>query len=627
MRIRGTKKSNPLKWIRFRIIVVGTVLGLCFALMLARAFQLQVLDGKQLQSRAAVQYKKAFRDRSKRGTIYDRNYAELAVSIDVASICAYPGRISSPERTASALARALNLEQESLLEKLLSGKRFVWIKRHADPAEVSAVRELELGGIDSVTESRRFYPLKSLAAQVVGFCGTDGRGLEGLEFYYDSFLKGRETSRTVLRDALGRGFTTKGSSTDSMPGYNLVLTIDKNIQYIAEQALSKGVREYWAMSGMALVIVPRTGAILAVAHVPRFNPNAFGQYEPWFWRNRAITDSFEPGSTFKILLAAAALESGVCSPGSEFDCEKGVYRIGKNVVHDVRPFARLSLQDILKYSSNIGAAKVGEKVGPAYLYYKLKEFGLGDRLGVDCPGETRGSLAPVRGWSQIDAVAVCFGQGVSVSALQLAVAVCAIANNGLLMKPYLVQGMTDVHGRVIKGFQPAAIRQVISSENARRLTRMMERSVEKGGTGVRANLKGYRVAGKTGTAQKADPVRVGYAEDKYTASFAGFVPAENPEIVVLVVIDEPHKHHYGGVVAAPIFRRIVRETFRYLKIPPELATPERTGPGQDARKHSRLLTDLSHEPLKGDKNPARLPERHGQAGESLGGSCETPTMG
>jgi cell division protein FtsI (penicillin-binding protein 3) len=609
MTTRGKEKSNPLRWIRFRIILVATVLGVCFTLMVGRAFQLQVLEGKQLRSRAADQYKRAFHSESKRGTIYDRNYAELAVSLDVTSICAYPGQICSPQQTASALARALNLEKRSLLTKLSSGKRFVWIKRHADPAEVSPVRELDLDGIDFVTESRRFYPLKSLAAQVIGFCGMDGRGLEGLEFYFDSFLKGRESSRTVLSDALGRGFSAKDPSPEEKPGYDLILTVDKNIQYIVEQALSEGVSASRAKSGIAVVIAPRTGEILAVAHVPRFNPNAFGQYEPWLWRNRAITDSFEPGSTFKILLGAAALESGLCKPRSQFYCEKGAYRIGKNVVHDTRPYAALSLQDILKYSSNIGAAKVGEKVGPAYLYRKLREFGLGDRLGVDCPGETRGSLLPVGSWTEIDAVTICFGQGISVSALQLAGAVSTIANDGILMKPYLVQGITDGQGRVTKTFQPTALRQVVSSENAWRLTRMMERSVEKGGTGVRAALRGYRVAGKTGTAQKADPAAGGYAEDKYIASFVGFVPAEDPEIVVLVAVDEPHENHYGGVVAAPVFRRIIRETLRYLKVPPALATPaECPSPGRDSLRRNR---------------------REGQrpAGNSFRVSCEAATIG
>jgi cell division protein FtsI (penicillin-binding protein 3) len=323
------------------------------------------------------------------------------------------------------------------------------------------------------------------------------------------------------------------------------------------------------------------------------------------WRNRAITDSFEPGSTFKILLVAAALESGTCTPSSEFYCEEGAYRIGRNVVHDVHPHATLSLQDIVKYSSNIGAAKVGKKVGPAYLYRKLEEFGLGEKVGIDCPGETRGSLRPVGRWTEIDAVAICFGQGVSMSALQLAVAVSTVANGGLLMKPHLVQRITDTQGRTIKSFEPTLLRRVISRENASRLTRMMMRTVEEGGTGVRAAVRGYNAAGKTGTAQKADPAGGGYAADKYIASFVGFAPAENPAIAVLVAIDEPQKEHYGGVVAAPVFRRIVRETLRYLKVPPELATPEHATPDLDSPEQ----------------------ESHGQPGESLRVSYEEPTMG
>jgi cell division protein FtsI (penicillin-binding protein 3) len=363
------------------------------------------------------------------------------------------------------------------------------------------------------------------------------------------------------------------------------LNIDKNVQYIAEQALSDGVRASRAKAGTALVVIPGTGAILAMAYTPQFNPNAFTRYKRERWRNRAITDTFEPGSTFKILLVAAALESGVCSPRSKFYCEEGNYRIGRRVVHDVHPHETLSLADILKYSSNIGAAKVGEKVGPAYFYHKLTEFGIGTRLGVDCPGEATGSLLPVRRWTEIDSAAICFGQGVSVSALQLAAAVSAVANGGLLMKPYLVQEITDVQGRTVTSFEPTPIRRVISSGNARLITRMMMRTVEEGGTGIEAAVEGYKIAGKTGTAQKADPVEGGYADDKYVASFVGFAPAENPVITVLVIIDEPDKEeHYGGVAAAPVFRRIVRETLRYLKVPPEPVPPVPAGHGHDSPK-------------------------------------------
>jgi len=604
VRIGSKKKPNPLKWVRFRIIIVGTLLGVCFALVVARAYQLHVLNGRQLQSKAAVRYTKAFYNIPKRGAIYDRNHAEFALSIDVDSICAYPRQVSSPEETARKLAQALHLKRSAMIETLCSDKGFVWVKRHVDPAEVSTVKALNLDGIDFVTESRRFYPLKTLASQVVGFCGMDGRGLEGLEFYYDSFLRGRESRRTVLRDALGRGFTEEPSY-EGKPGYNLILNIDKNIEYIAEQALSEGVMKSLAKSGTALVIVPSTGEILAVAHVPRFNPNAFAQYEPWLWRNRAFTDSFEPGSTLKVLLVAAALESGVCTPVSEFYCEEGAYRIGRRVVHDVHRYGTLSLQDIVKYSSNIGAAKVGQKLGPAYYYHKLKAFGLGEKLGIDCPGEAVGSVLPVGNWTEFDAVAVCFGQGISMSALQLAVAVSAIANNGMLMKPYLVQKITDVEGRTIESFEPIPLRQVISPENALRLTHMMMRTVEADGTGVQAALRDYKVAGKTGTAQKADPAGGGYAADEYIASFIGFAPAENPAITVLVVIDEPRKGHYGGVAAAPVFRRIVRETLRYLKVPPDVSTAD------------YAASDLHSTEQKGDRLPAG----------SLRVSYEEPTMG
>ena len=580
-----SRKPNPLKWVRFRIVIVGSFLGVCFAVIGARAFQLHVLEGEQLQSKAADRYTKAFNNQPRRGTIYDRNHTELALSVDVPSICAYPPTIASPKETARALARVLKVKEAPLRERLASEKEFVWVKRHTVPAEVSAIKALNMKGVDFVTESRRYYPMKSLAAQVIGFCNVDGRGLEGLEFEYNNYLKGRKTSGTVLKDALGRSFTEEEPSFPGTPGYNLILNIDKNIQYIAERALSDGVRASRAKAGTALVVIPGTGAVLAMAHTPQFNPNAFARYKRERWRNRAITDTFEPGSTFKILLAAAALESGVCSPRSKFYCEEGAYRIGRRVVHDVHPHETLSLADILKYSSNIGAAKIGEKIGPANFHHKLTEFGIGARLGVDCPGEASGSLLPVRRWTEIDSAAICFGQGVSVSALQLAAAVSAVANGGLLMKPYLVQQITDVKGRTVTSFEPTLIRRVISSGNARLITRMMMRTVQEGGTGIEAAVEGYKVAGKTGTAQKADPVKGGYTNDKYVASFVGFAPAENPVITVLVIIDEPNKkEHYGGVAAAPVFRRIVQETLRYLKVPPDQAPPVPAHHGQDSPK-------------------------------------------
>ncbi len=577
MKIYRKKKTNRTKWIHFRIGVVSIVLALSFGVIIGRAVQLQIFKQTELSQKAISQYKTAFHKTPRRGTIYDRNHRELAVSISTTSIYAHPKLVLSQKRTATTLASALNLEQQLLFKRLSSDKGFVWIKRHATPREVSATRKLDLDGIDFVAENKRFYPMKTLAAQVIGFCGIDGKGLEGLEYFYNCFLSGQGTNWTVFKDALGRSFNAQKPPAENLNGYNLVLTIDKNIQYIAQTALSETVKKFSAKSGMALVMEPHTGAMLAIAHAPEFNPNIFAQHEPQSRRNRAITDCFEPGSTFKIFLGAAALESGLCTRNTEFDCEDGRYEVGNSVVHDVHSRGVLSLQDIIKYSSNIGAAKIGNRIGEEYLYDRLKAFGFGTRTGIDCPGETPGSVLAPEDWSDMDALAICFGQSVSVSALQLATAVSVIANDGVLMKPYLVQAMTDQNGRIVKAFQPTRMRRVISSETAKTMGRMLERVVAKGGTGQRAALSGYRVAGKTGTAQKVDPQINRYATDKHIATFVGFVPARDPVIAILVVVDEPRKQCYGGIVAAPVFSQIAKESLQYMKIPPELITPKETG--------------------------------------------------
>ncbi len=576
-------RANHMKWVRFRVGVVGIGLGLCFGIVLARAVQLNVIDHGELSEKAANQYKRAIRKAPRRGTIYDKNRTELAVSVTVTSICARPKEVTAPGKAAKMLAKTLGIDRQDLLQNLQSDKNFVWVKRHATPEEVSGTRQLEISGLDFISESKRYYPMKTLAAQVIGFCGTDGEGLEGLEYYYNPVLSGRISNWTVFRDALGRSFQTESTPTIGQDGYDLILTIDKNIQHTAQTALRETVAQYAASSGIAVVMERATGAVLAVAHVPEFNPNTFSNYEPWWRRNRTVTDSFEPGSTFKIFLAATAIESGICTRHTRFDCEDGRYQIGNNVVHDVHPYGTLSLQDILKFSSNIGAVKIGQRLGRQYLAEKLKAFGFGVRTGVDCPGETPGSPIHPDRWSDMDALAVCFGQGISTSALQLTAAVNAIANEGVVMKPYMVEAMTNGHGHVIKAFRPEPKDRAVSSETARALRLMLERVVAKGGTGQKAAVSGYRIAGKTGTAQKVDPGKAGYAPGKYVAVFAGFAPARNPAVTILVMVDEPRKHHYGGVVAAPAFSRIAKETLQYLNIAPELVTPGKE-PGIRASK-------------------------------------------
>lgn len=554
------------KYIRMRLILIGVVFTMLFGAIGTKAAYLQIFRNSWLADKAADQYTRDLVKRGRRGTIYDANHIEMAISIDTTSIAAYPRMIPNPARTAAVLAKALDLNQGAVKQKLSSKCSFVWLKRQVTPKESKAVSALKIAGIDFIPAHGRFYPNRSLAASVLGFSGTEGRGLEGLEYRYENYLKGPTRKVTVLRDALGRGFDAAKENHGSDGGNNLVLTIDRNIQYIAQNALQEAVTRFSARSGMAIVMASRSGAVLALAQCPNFNPNAFGSYDKELWRNRAITDPFEPGSTMKIFSAAAAIESGICTPNTIFFCENGSFKVGRHTVHDTHSYDWLSLQQIVKYSSNIGAVKVGRSIGPEVLYKTLRNFGFGCKTGIDCPGETSGSLASWKQWSSIDAGAIAFGQGMSVSAVQLVAAVSAIANDGILMKPYVVQAVTDTNGRLIKNITPQKIRQVVSPETARTVRRILQTVTTSGGTGIQAALEGYTVCGKTGTAQKVD--RTGtYARGKYVASFVGFVPALEPELTILVVVDEPKKQHYGGIVTAPVFRTIAEESLNYLNIP------------------------------------------------------------
>ncbi len=561
-------KPPVTKYIRLRTAIVGFLFGIFLVAIGAKAVYLQIFCGSWLSEKAARQYEKSLTSHGKRGTIYDTKYREMAISIESTSIAAYPPHINDLQTTTKSLTKAINVNASALNKKLSSNKLFVWIKRQITPGEKRTVEDLNLKGIDFIPEHTRFYPNKTLAAQLLGFSGIDGRGLEGVEFYYDKYLKGGEDKFTIIKDAFGREFDADKKKVSTYDGNNLILTIDRTIQYITEKALEEAVNNYSAKSGIAIVIDPTTGAVLSLAHAPFFNPNSFQDFSREKWRNRALTDPFEPGSTMKIFMAAAALESGNCTPDTIFFCENGAYKIGGNVIHDTKPHGWMSLQQIVKYSSNIGAVKVGEKIGQKTLYQTLRNFGFGDKTGIDCPGETTGSLAMYDQWSKIDAGAISFGQGISASAMQLIIAASAIANDGILMKPYIVQAIYDQKGRLVQSTRPREVRRAISKETARAVNRIMKTVVTREGTGVRAALKDYSVSGKTGTAQKIDEKGT-YAEGKYLSSFIGFVPSENPKITILVIIDEPQEKYYGGTVAAPVFRKIANETLNYLNISPK----------------------------------------------------------
>ena len=555
------------KYFRYRILLVGGFFLLSFAVIAARAVHLQVYRSPWLSQKASDQYEKSLTTSGKRGLIYDRNGREMAVSIDVTSIAAYPSRLKDPGGAADKLAGILNLKADNIRHKLSSKKPFIWIKRQTTAKETMAVKNLDIPGIDFVTEYNRFYPHTTLAAQALGFTGVDGAGLEGIEFYYNRYLKGEAGNLTVFKDALGNGFSAEPERAADNSGHNLVLTIDSTIQYITEKALQEVVDQYSALSAMAIVMQPRTGAILSIAHYPLINPNSYLEFDKALWRNRAITDSFEPGSTMKIFSAAAALEYGELTPSSIFYCENGAYRIGRNVVHDIHKHGWLSLQQIVKYSSNIGAVKIGEKVGAKKLYKTLRQFGFGQKTGIDSPGETSGSLSDYASWSNIDIGAISFGHGVSVSAIQMVTAVSAVANDGVLMKPYIVQQIVDQKGHPVKIFKPQKVRKAISAQTAKIVKNIMKTVITEGGTGVNAALDGYTVGGKTGTSRKLDGEGQ-YSDSSHIASFIGFAPVDNPEITIMVVIDEPKGKYYGGTVAAPVFKEIAQQTLSYLNVHP-----------------------------------------------------------
>ena len=492
---------------------------------------------------------------------------KLQLSIDVVSVGVHPKKVKDVRTTIKALSDIFHIDRRELINNLYSTKPFVWIKRQITPKEAKMLADLNLPGIVLKSEYSRFYPNKFLGAQVVGFCGLDGKGIEGVEYYYNAELQGTEDRIKVVKDALGRRFESEKTTVSDSDGNNLVLTIDGAIQHITEKALAEAVVGFSGKSGMAIVMDPKTGGILALAHYPSYNPNAFREYSKGELRNRALTDPFEPGSTMKIFSVAAAIESGIFKPTSIFNCENGSYKVGTNVVHDTHSYGMLTVQEIVKYSSNIGAVKVGQGIGAEILYKNLRNFGFGEKTGIDCAGETSGALAPYNKWRKIDAGTIAFGQGISVSAIQLITATAAIANGGILMKPHLVQAVIDGNGRVIKKIEPTPVRRAISTETARAIRQMMKEVITTGGTGVNAALEGYAVCGKTGTAQKV--INGSYAKGKYVSSFIGFVPADYPEAVILVIVDEPQKRYYGGTVAAPAFKRIALETLGYLNISPQ----------------------------------------------------------
>ncbi|MFW6237318.1 MAG: peptidoglycan D,D-transpeptidase FtsI family protein, partial [Desulfosudaceae bacterium] len=538
MRYSRTKNEAPP--LRRRILFVGFFFSALYLGIAARAVYLQVICHESLAAKASREYARTYLTTGKRGTIFDRNQAEMAVTVDSVSIGVRPGLIQDKSRRAAQLAEALGRDRAEIEHRLNARRSFVWLGRTVSPDQEAAVRKIGLPRkqIEYVPEHKRVYPHRTLAAQVIGFTGIDGGGLEGLEYAFDRYLKGSSISRTVFMDARRRNLEVAetGAGRENCDGNNLVLTLDKTIQCFAEEALARAVSESQAASGMAIVMNPETGAVLAMANYPFFDPTNFSGYDRRVWRNRAVTDAFEPGSTMKIFLAAGSLESGLCTADTVFFCEEGRYRIRGNQIRDSLPHGWLTLHEIVKYSSNIGAVKISERIGKQYLWKILRGFGFNAPTGISCPGSTNGMLAFYEHWTDVDASTIAFGQGVATSAIQLVTAVSAIANGGLLVRPHVVERVVTPEGRTLMEQDTEIVRRVISPHTAAAIADMMEGVTRAGGTGAKAAINGYAVCGKTGTAQKLTQDGK-YTDQDYIASFVGFAPKENPQVAVLVVVD------------------------------------------------------------------------------------------
>ncbi len=511
---------------------------------------------------------------AERGRIFDRNGQQNMLALDVAvkDVCADPSiamRLDNASMLAERLAPLLDMAEDGLAQQLNRSGQFARLKRFVPDAVADRIAAERLPGVFFHDTILRRYPQGSSLGHVIGFVNYEGQGSAGVEQRLDRFLRGApgylESALNAKRQEL---YERRGQVIPAMIGADVFLTLDQNIQHIVERVLEDTVTRHRAKAGLAIVQRVRTGEILAMANWPVFDPNSFTESTPEQRMNRAVAYNYEPGSTFKPMIVAAALNEGLATPDTVIDCENGSWLYLNRLLRDVHPYGLLSLADVVQKSSNIGTAKLGVRMGDRLLYRYLRAFGFGERTGIDLPGEERGIVHPVGRWSRLDSSRIAIGQAVSVTPIQLLNALCAIANDGVLMRPHVVKEVRRADGKVLFQARPEALGRPVRAETAATVARMLQRVTEDGGTGRRARLDGYDVAGKTGTAQKVvDGV---YSRTAYVASFAGFLPVEDPEIGILVLIDEPGTEagYYGGLVAAPAFRQIAGEAALYLDVLP-----------------------------------------------------------
>lgn len=561
--------KNTARQIRLRILMVGSFFGLFFCVILFQAYQLQVLGNVRLDQLVKTQYNTNIAFRPKRGTIYDRNGNVLAIDVEVASIAINAKQIENVQAVREILRKYTDISLKDLEEKLASGKTYEFIQRRIPLENGKAIELAKLKGIIVEKEYRRFYPNKHMAGQLLGAVGFDAKALGGIELTYDEYLKADGEKKQAARDARGKLFAWDKTSENYD---DLYLTIDSTIQHLAELALREQAIKHKVRKGFAMVMDTKTGEILAMANYPSFNPNAYWDYPSEQWKNHAVIDSFEPGSTFKTLVLAAALDSKKVKPYDRFNCEGGAMVVGNHTIRDSHPHGVLTASEILKVSSNIGMTKIAFLVGKKTIYETLKKFGIGEKVQIGLGGEPSGVFRNFEKWGDIEFSNIAFGQGLTVNGLQMLAAYTTLANDGDYLHPHLLQKIVEAHGdgEVVYATQAKVEKAILSTQTTQQIKEMLHSVTQEGGTATVADLESYQAAGKTGTAQMLDNKTKTYSETDFMSSFIGFAPLENPRITVYVMYQTTKgQGHFGGVVAGPAFKSIAQKTLTYLGIEPE----------------------------------------------------------
>jgi cell division protein FtsI (penicillin-binding protein 3) len=550
---------------KFRVYVLGGFLLLWAMAISARLVALQVVRYGEFTQRAARQQQRTQERPARRGIIYDRNGQELAMSVPVDSIFAVPSEIPDQASAAALLSKITGNDPEDLLSRFKANKNYAWVARRIDSELADRIRSVNLRGIYFTKEPRRFYPKRDLAAQVLGYVGSDDEGLAGVELEFEDTLHGVPGRVMILQDARRRQLSHV--EREPVPGENVVLTLDENIQFIVERELDRAMAETGAVGGTVVVQNPKTGEILALANRPTYNPNVSREITPAALKNHAVSDIYEPGSVFKIVTLSAALEEKVARPDEMIDCAPGYIIVGGVKIRDHKPLGMLTVANVLAESSEVGAIKIGMRLGNERFYQYIQGFGFGKTTGVELPGETRGLAKPVSRWSKVSIGAMSTGQEIGVTPMQIVSMVSSIANDGMYTPPRIVAGTTEpTRGYQQVDFHPAEQHRVVSTTTAGEMKKMMQ-GVVLTGTGRKAVLNGYTSAGKTGTAQKIDPRTHAYSKTDYIGSFVGFAPVNTPAVTVAVILDSAKGLHQGGQICAPVFSRITQQVLEYQHVP------------------------------------------------------------